>query len=86
MSALTAFNSIMAAVINTAVGLTTHVIINYWPFILVIGLIAALIKKFSIMPKTGLEKDFYYQEALTLNKALRRLNAKNKAWAKKRGL
>lgn len=52
-TATSTLSTVMTSVVNTVVSLTTTVITEYWPYILVIGLISALVAKFSGLVHVG---------------------------------
>lgn len=52
-SASSTLSTVMGSVVTTVVDLTTTVITTYWPYILVIGLISALVAKFSGLVHVG---------------------------------
>lgn len=52
-SATSTLETIMTSVINTTVSLFTTLITDYWPYILVVGVIATLIGVFGRFVKKG---------------------------------
>jgi H+/Cl- antiporter ClcA len=56
MDATTTLSTIMGSVVSTSVDLATTVITTYWPFVLVIGIIAGLIGVFSRLARIGIHK------------------------------
>lgn len=55
-SASSTLATIMASVVDTSVSLATTVITTYWPYVLVIGIIAGLIGVFSRLTHLGTGK------------------------------
>lgn len=53
MSATSTLANIMGSVTDTVVDLATTVITEYWPYVLVFGVISALVAKFSGLVRIG---------------------------------
>ena len=56
VSATTTLNTLMGSVVTTTVDLATIVITTYWPYVLVIGLLGALVAKFSGLVHIGTKR------------------------------
>lgn len=52
-TASTTLSTLMNSVVTTTVDLATTVITTYWPYVLVIGLLSALVAKFSGLVHIG---------------------------------
>lgn len=55
-SATSTLATIMASVVSTTVDLTTSIFTTYWPYVLVIGIIGALIGVFARLAHLGTGK------------------------------
>jgi hypothetical protein len=52
-SATSTLDSIMGVVVNTTVSLATTIFTTYWPYILIIGIIGALVGAFAKLAHLG---------------------------------